>query len=151
VKQAFTQIYVHVIWATWDRLPLITEDIRSRLYGSIEEKCCQLKCEPLAVGGIEDHVHVLARLHPAVSVSEFIKELKGFSSHLMTHVVLPGDFFKWQGAYGAFTIRKNEVRNVKSYILNQKTHHAEGTLNVVFEQSEAPNETTRTNQNDPSG
>lgn len=60
------------------------------------EKCRQLKCLPLEIGGVADHV--LTRLHPTVAVAELVKEIKGASSHLVTHQVLPGEFFKWQGA-----------------------------------------------------
>jgi len=122
-----------MIWATWDRLPLITPSIEGRLYAAIATKSRQLKCEPYAIGGVEDHIHLLIRLHPAVSVSQIAKEVKGSSSHLITHEVAPGEFFKWQGAYRAFALRKSEVAKLKAYIENQKHHHAEGTLEMGWE------------------
>jgi len=51
----------------------------------------------------------------------------------MTHAVLPGIFFKWQGDYGAFTISKRSVSQVGAYILNQKTHHADQTTQAELE------------------
>jgi len=53
---------------------------------------------------------------------------------LVTHEIAPGGFFKWQGAYGAFTIRKSEVAQVTAYIQNQERHHAENQLQSEFEQ-----------------
>ena len=100
MRAPYTQLYLHLVWATWDRLPLITEDMESRLYAAIAAKCRQLKCEPLAINGTEDHIHVLLRLHPTVSVARLVKEVKGASSHLVTHEIKPNEFFKWQGAYG---------------------------------------------------
>ncbi len=134
MRAPYTQLYVHMVWATWDRLPLITEAIEPRLYAAIATKCRQLKCEPLAIGGIEDHTHLLTRLHTTVAIATLVKEVKGSSSHLGTHKIAPLEFVKWQGAYGAFTIRKSEVLRVKAYILNQKQHHAENNLHDEWEQ-----------------
>src|SRR5689334_23948384 len=103
MRTPYTQLYVHLVWATWDRLPLITDQIEDRVYAAIAEKCRELKCWPLAIGGIADHVHLLVRLHPPVAVAELAKEVTGASSHLVTHQIAPGEFFKCQGAYGAFS------------------------------------------------
>jgi hypothetical protein len=54
----------------------------------------------------------------------------------MTHEITPGEFFKWQGAYGAFTLRHEEVPVVKQYIINQKTHHSASTFQSEWEKSE---------------
>ncbi len=134
MREPYTQLYVHMVWATWDRLPLITIAIEPRLYAAVATKCRKLKCEPLAIGGIEDHVHLLARLHTTIAIATLAKEVKGASSHLVTHEITPGEFFKWQGAYGAFTLRKSEVPQVKAYILNQIQHHAENTVYDEWEQ-----------------
>jgi putative transposase len=135
MRAPYTQLYIHLVWATWDRLPLITDQIEDRLYAAIAEKCRQLKCVPLEIGGVADHVHVLTRLHSTIAVAELVKEIKGSSSHLVTHQILPGEFFKWQGAYGAFTLRKEDVPQVKAYIENQKQHHSEHHLLADLEQT----------------
>ena len=140
MREPYTQLYIHLVWATWDKLPFITPEIEPRIYAAIAEKCRELKCMPLEIGGIADHAHVLVRFHTTVPIATLVKEIKGSSSHLVTHVIQPDEPFKWQGAYGAFTIRKSEVPTVKAYIQNQKKHHAENTLfpelEEVFEQDE---------------
>ena len=128
MREPYTQLYVHMVWATWDRQPFITPELEPRIYALIAEKCRELKCVPIAIGGIEEHVHLLTRFHTTVPIATLVKETKGSSSHLVTHIIQPGSLFKWQGAYGAFTIRKSEVPTVKSYILNQKQHHAGNAL-----------------------
>jgi len=142
MRTPYTQLYVHLTWSTWDRLPLITKIIHSRLYASIAKKCRQLKCEPLAIGGMEDHVHLLVRLHPTVAIATLVKEAKGTSSHLVTHELSPGEFFKRQGGYGAFTISKEDVLRLKTYIENQELHHAEGALQIHWEPRLITNEKT---------
>ena len=104
MRAPYTQLYVHIVWATWDRLPLVTPDIEERVYGAIAGKCRQFKCVPLAIGGMEEHVHVLAQFHTTTAIATLVKEMKGASSHLVTHETKKGHFFKWQGAYGAFTL-----------------------------------------------
>ena len=133
MRTPYTQLYVHLTWSTWDRLPLITKIIQSRLYASMASKCRQFKCEPLAIGGMEDHVHLLISLHTSVAIATLIKEVKGTSSHLVTHEITPGELFKWQGSYGAFTIRKKDVLRVKAYIENQELHHAEDSVQFHWE------------------
>ena len=140
MREPYTQLYVHLIWATRDRLPLITRELEPKIFAAVAEKCRELKCVPIALGGIEDHMHLLTRFHTTVAIATLAKEVKGSSSHLVTHAIMPESFFKWQGAYGAFTIRKSEVPTVKAYIENQKEHHARNTLMLeleeVFEQEE---------------
>ena len=135
MRAPYTQLYLHMVWATWDRLPLITEAIRPRLYAAIAEKCRELRCVPLAIGGIEDHMHLLARLHTTVAVATLAKEVKGSTSHLVTHVITPNEPFKWQGAYGAFTVWKADVPVVKAYIERQREHHTSGDLKDEWEQT----------------
>ncbi len=135
MRAPFTQLYLHCVWATWDRLPLLTPKIEQAAYAAILDKCRELKCEPLAIGGMPDHVHLLVRLHTTVAVADLLKEIKGASSHLITHQVAPGEFFKWQGAYGAFTVSKDNVPDVKAYVEQQKQHHARNDLWGEWEQT----------------
>ena len=129
----YTQLYVHLVWATWDRLPLITAAIEPPLFAAIAGKCHALKCPALAIGGYRDHVHVLAQLHPTIAVATLIKDLKGASSHLITHQVAGTDFFKWQGGYGAFTLRREDIPTVVQYIRRQKEHHAANKVRADWE------------------
>ncbi len=137
MRTPYTELYLHLVWATWDRLPLISTEIEGRLYAAMAAKCRALKCEPLAINGIDNHVHLLVRLHPAVPVARLVKEVKGASSHLMTHEIQPGRFFKWQGAYRAFTLRKSDVPLVKAYIQNQKQHHAVTDIQPEWEMTDS--------------
>ena len=130
---AHTEIYIHIVWSTWDRLPLLTETIELAVYKSIIAKCRELQCNALAIGGMPDHVHLLARLHAPVSVSELVKHVKGSSSHLVTHEIEPGSFFKWQGSYSAFSICSDALPRLETYIAQQKEHHARNDLIAVWE------------------
>ncbi len=95
MREPFAQLYLHCVWSTWDRLPLITPDVERRLYGAVIDKCRELKCSPICIGGMQDHLHLLVRLPTTLAVATLLKEVKGSSSHLMTHGIKPTEFFKW--------------------------------------------------------
>ena len=131
------RLYVHLVWSTWDRLPLVSPGQEARLAFALETKCLEIGCDPLAIGVMPDHVHVLVRIPPTAVISTLVKELKGSSSHLMTHVIAPGNFFKWQGYYGAFSLAQQDVGRVQSYVREQKQHHRNGTSESCWEECDA--------------
>jgi putative transposase len=128
MRSNFIQMYIHCTWATWDRLPIITPDIQEALYSVIIKECRELKCEPIAIGGISDHIHLLTGFTSTVAISELMKQVKGSSSHFINHEIKPDNFFKWQGAYGAFTVSHNSLDPVVHYIKNQEQHHRQKSL-----------------------
>jgi putative transposase len=122
------EVFVHLMWSTWRRRPLILSDVEPVIAGIIQKRCVQLRCSAIAVGGTEDHVHLLAKLHPAVSVALLAKEVKGFSSFLMTHEVTRERFFRWQDGYLAVSVGPDDVPVTERYVREQKIHHATGEL-----------------------
>jgi putative transposase len=133
MRHSLTYLYVHIVWSTWRRVPLITRELQPRIYGAIQHQASKLRCEVIAIGGIEDHVHVLLRYPPTVAISDLVRHMKGASSHLVTHVLGHRNAFKWQGAYGAFSLSKRGLPYVRDYVLNQEAHHRDGTLNRALE------------------
>jgi REP element-mobilizing transposase RayT len=133
VREPYTQLYIHLVWATWNRFPLITSELRSGIYAGIQAKCRKLRVEVVAIGGMEDHVHLLARIPTTISIALLAQHVKGSSSHLATHRLGREDDFKWQGAYGAFSVSKSEVPRIRDYVLNQERHHREQTLDPDLE------------------
>ncbi len=122
------RVPVHFVWATWDRLPLITEDIERRLYRYIGSVCGDHHCKVLAVGGMPDHIHLLVLLPGTVTLAQVMKDVKGGSSHFVSHVLKPGEWFAWQGSYSASAVGSRDQNAVIRYIANQKQHHIEGSL-----------------------
>jgi putative transposase len=136
MSAVYADMYVYLIWGTFGRAPWITERIERPLYAAMAEKCRELRCPPLAIGGIHDHVHILAALSPAIPVATLVKEIKGASAHLVTHRLAPEIVFRWQGGYGALTLRKSDTPVVRRYILHQKVHHEKKTILPEGEQFE---------------
>ncbi|GAC1343858.1 MAG: IS200/IS605 family transposase [Myxococcales bacterium] len=125
------ELFAHIVWGTKRRRPLITIDLEPGIYRAIEAKCFELGCAPRAIGGTADHVHVLSRIHPSISIARLAAEIKGSSSHFVTQRL--GSGFAWQGGYGAFSVSADDVPAVERYVLDQKRHHAFGAIEAMLE------------------
>jgi putative transposase len=128
MRNAYTRLFVHVVWATENREPVIDPELESVLTGAIREKCRELGCPVVALGAAADHVHLLARLAPAVSVATLVGQVKGVSAHSANHRPDRGPRFQWQRSYGAFSLDAERVPDLAAYIANQKHHHAQRTV-----------------------
>ena len=133
VRRHLSRVFVHLVWATWNRRRIITPIVRPRLYRCLHSECSRLGAQLVAVGGIKDHVHLLVRLPSTVCVSAAVKQLKGSSSHFVNHEVLEAPRFRWQGSYGAFSVSERALPRVRDYILRQEDHHRAGKVYRVFE------------------
>jgi len=126
-------VFVHLTWGTWDRLPLLTSEIEMSVHRALGAECAKLGAELVALGGVEDHAHLLTRLPATVSLAELVKQIKGSSTHLVTHLLAQGASFKWQGGYAAFSVSPRHLRQVSDYIANQRYHHLSHTLLAMLE------------------
>jgi REP element-mobilizing transposase RayT len=132
MPNSFTEVYVHFVWATWDRQPLIIPEIELPLCNCIRARCRDMQAHVLAVGGMQDHIHALVRLPATLCLSEIAREMKGASSHFVTHV-LGCSGFRWQGSYFASGVCTDALDTVINYIEHQKQHHADKAIRVDLE------------------
>jgi putative transposase len=133
MRDSLVNTYLHFIWGTWDRLPLITPDNEQQVYRSIIDQCNLLNCSVIALGGVADHVHLLVRFPATITIAQFMKSVKGSTSHLMTHRINSEEFFKWQGAYAVYSVSGADVPRIKTYIQYQKEHHAMNDIDNSIE------------------
>lgn len=120
--------YMHFIWMTKDRLPLVTNEIERDVYRYIEKVCREAKCDVLAIGGMPDHVHLLVLFPTTLSFSELMKRVKGGSSRFITEKLRHGEWFEWRENYAVFAVSPTHKDVVLEYINNQKTRHADKKL-----------------------
>ena len=120
-------VYIHLVWSTWDRLPVITGRAKDTVYSTVVREASQLGCNVLAVGGIDDHIHVLLTLPSTIPICQVVQKVKNQSS------LLAGPSFKWQGAYSAISVTPRHVRQIVSYIEGQAEHHRAHTIHVAWE------------------
>ena len=94
------------------------------LWKVIENK----KCHPYQIGGVEDHIHIFSTLHPTVTLSGFIKDMKLSMSDFIKREALFPEFRNWQDGYGAFTHSHAEKDGQIKYVRNQVQHHKTETF-----------------------
>jgi REP element-mobilizing transposase RayT len=129
----FWRLYYHITWGTKNRLPLIDPCFERDLHKVITKKGIELGAKIYAVGGIENHIHLLASVPPKLTLSNFIGQLKGNSSHFINQVLKPDFTFFWQSEYGVVTIDEHRLGVVVKYIQNQREHHGFGTTIHLLE------------------
>ena len=130
---AFHQLYYHFAWATHSREPHIHPSYRSDLLRIVNEEVKKRGGWPIRHNAVFDHVHLLVRLPPTVTVSDFIGQIKGATAYRVNHDVRPEFALRWQEGYGALTLRKDELEKVSQYIDNQEHHHRTGRLSQLLE------------------
>ena len=123
MSQTYYKLWIHLIWSTKDRRPLIQKEIRWKIFDHINKKAKREGYYLDTINGVADHVHCLLSLQPRYSISEVVNKLKGESSHWINHERITPTRFVWQGGFAAFSVSESQVGKVRAYIRNQERHH----------------------------
>ncbi len=124
MPQSLAQIYVHLVLSTKGREPLLVDGaFRKRTHAYLAGICRQQDCPAVAIGGVADHVHLLARLGRAMDVSTLVRELKRDSTKWIKENEPRLRGFHWQAGYGAFSVSASHADAVAEYIGRQEEHH----------------------------
>ena len=121
------RLFYHLTWGTQDRTPLIEARFEASLHNVLAAKTRTLGAFVYAVGGTDDHVHLVAAIPPRLSVADCVGLLKGSSSHWVNHTQGPASRFAWQTEYGVVSFGGRQLDRVVRYVQNQRSHHQEGT------------------------
>jgi REP element-mobilizing transposase RayT len=122
MDHSFTALHFHIIFSTKHRLPLLTPDIKPRLFDYLGGMIRTMDGAPLLINGPADHLHILATLPAKLALANVLRELKADASGwIKTAFSLPD--FAWQTGYAAFTVSKSGLPTVRDYIANQEEHH----------------------------
>ena len=121
MPDTYTNLRLHLVFATKGREPLITPEVRDELYSYFDGILSRQGGVLLTAGGMPEHVHLLVSLNPTQSVSGLMQYLKGGSSRWMNDRFKT--LFSWQTGYGAFSVSASKIPAVRNYILRQEEHH----------------------------
>ena len=124
MPQSLSAVYIHLVFSTKDRRPLLREKpTRDALHSYLGGISKQLDCPPILVGGVEDHIHLLARFGRTITQAEWVKELKRVSNLWLKERGRDYANFEWQGGYADFSVSQSNLEPVKQYIAGQEEHH----------------------------
>jgi putative transposase len=123
MPQSLARLYVHLIFSTKHREPLLTDAVRDSLHAYMAKVLQNFGCFPTLVNSVEDHVHILFELARTVSVSQTVEEVKTASSKWIKTQGEEFAKFAWQSGYGAFSVSASNIASVHRYISDQREHH----------------------------
>ncbi|RYZ54589.1 MAG: IS200/IS605 family transposase [Chitinophagaceae bacterium] len=123
MSQSLVKNYIHLVFSTKHREPILDETIQPELFRYIAVICTHCDCSPVKIGGYTDHIHALFLLNKKTPLVKFVEEVKAHSSGWIKKQGEAYQNFYWQSGYGAFSINPSEVHVAKAYIENQKEHH----------------------------
>jgi REP element-mobilizing transposase RayT len=123
MSRSYVLNYVHCVFSTKGRAQLIRdpEPLWAYMRGIARNRGFDI----IAVGGTDNHVHLLLSVPPGMHLVELIRDLKANSSRFMKSNV-PG--FSWQDGYAAISVSPSQVEVVKRYIAGQREHHRRRTF-----------------------
>ena len=130
----YTKVWLHIVWATKQKMPLLTKDMRQKLFAHIKENALSKGLLVDCVNGHIDHVHVLVCLGADQSVSKILQFLKTESSFWVNKHGLTKSTLEWQDDYFAVSVSQSAIDMVKSYIKNQEMLHQKKTFQQEYDE-----------------
>ena len=126
--QSLVKNYIHIVFSTKHRQPLIHPPVETDLHKYLGGICNKLECYPVKIGGYTDHIHILCILSKKLALMKLVEEVKSHSSKwIKTHDEKLKNFY-WQDGYGAFSVNPSQLDIVTRYIENQHEHHKKKTF-----------------------
>jgi REP element-mobilizing transposase RayT len=124
MSQSLAKILVHTVFSTKERRPYLRDSaLRAEMHAYLGGILANLGCQPIIVGGVEDHAHLLSALARTCSPADMVKEIKRSSSLWIKPKSPSMEEFGWQNGYGMFSIGFSQIPEVKEYIVRQEEHH----------------------------
>jgi putative transposase len=132
MPHSYVSNYMHCVFSTKGRLALISPELQARLWPYVGGIARENGMKAIAIGGIEDHVHVLLSLPATTSFAKAVQLVKGGSSKWV-HAEFPSSKdFGWQEGYGAFSVSRSQIDKTVDYINRQKEHHRKRSFQEEF-------------------
>jgi REP element-mobilizing transposase RayT len=135
MSQSLAKILVHTAFSTKERRPFLRDGpLRQELHRYMGGILLHWGCQPIAVGGVEDHVHLLCALSRTCDAATMVREVKRGSSLWLKAKRQDLQDFAWQNGYGIFSIGFSQLGTVQAYIAGQEKHHRKVSFQDEFRQ-----------------
>ena len=124
MAQSLAKVTLHIVFSTKYRYPFLHDStIRHKTHAYMGGICNRLGCPAIAVGGVDDHAHILCSLSRTLTIADLLEEVKKCSSAWVKDTNPDLQQFRWQGGYAVFSVSERAVDIVRRYIQNQEAHH----------------------------
>ena len=132
MPSSYTNLLYHLVFSAKERRPLITPELSADLYPYLGGIVRQEGGMLLEVGGMPDHVHLVARFRADLAVADMMRVIKANSSKWVNERASRAVDFAWQTGYGAFTVSGSQLPVVRRYVQRQEEHHRKRTFQEEF-------------------
>jgi REP element-mobilizing transposase RayT len=129
---SYISSYFHCVFSTKERRPLITPELRERLWPFLGGIARQNQIKAIEIGGVEDHAHLLLSLPATMAAAKAMQLIKGGSSKWIHETFPEQHEFAWQEEYGAFSVSVSQLDKTIAYIKGQPEHHRKMTFQEEF-------------------
>lgn len=129
MSHTYAQNVLHIVFSTKDRRPIIGMEFQPRMWSYVGGICKAENIFVHAIGGMEDHIHLLLQIPPVLSLAKAVMTIKANSSRWASDL---GKNFAWQQGYGAFGVSASKIPVVVRYIQNQSSYHKKVTFEEEF-------------------
>ena len=129
---AYLKIWIHVVWTTKNREPILIKSIRRKVFDHIRKNAKEKDIYIDFINGYVDHVHALISLKADQTIAKIMGLIKGESFYWINKQNLIAEKFGWQDEYFAISVSESQVDRVRNYIKNQETHHGKVTFKEEY-------------------
>ncbi len=130
---SYTTIFYHIVFSTERRKRVLGKTRRDDLYRFIWGVLQKRRCKLFRIGGVEDHIHILTSLHPAIALSDLVHELKDSSAAWIKGGRVFPDFSQWQAGCAVFTHSLYDKERLIEYIRTQEQRHKQISFREEYE------------------
>jgi putative transposase len=133
MPQSLANVLVHIVFSTKERRALLQNaERRDEMHRYLAGVSGRLNCPAIIVGGVTNHVHLLANQSRTITLADWVKELKRASSVWAKERSPEWSLFHWQSGYGAFSVSQSQKTKVEEYIRLQEEHHLASSFQDEF-------------------
>ncbi|MDR1484970.1 MAG: transposase [Planctomycetaceae bacterium] len=123
MKIEYNNLYTHFIFTTLNRHPCISEDVRERIEKYMTGIVNNNSCKMYSIYANPEHVHFLISRAPNLDEETLATLIANSSEKFINDNRLCTGMFHWQQTCSAFSVSKRNIRDLCTYIKNQKEHH----------------------------
>jgi putative transposase len=120
---SFVRVWLHIVFSTKNREPVLSKKIRDKLFQHIKENCKKKEIYLKAINGYKEHVHLLVSLDKNQTIAKLVQQIKGEASFWLNQQNHIEGQFLWQDDYFAVSVSESQIRRIIQYIKNQEQHH----------------------------
>lgn len=130
----FIKVWIHLVWATKKREPVLNKELRTQLFSHIRENAKNKNIHLDFVNGYTNHIHCLISLDAEQTIAKIVQLIKGESSYWINQQKLLPQKFEWQAEYFAVSVSESGINKVREYIKNQEQHHQKKTFEQEYQE-----------------